>query len=94
MYIQAQESLHYIINYTIKMVIMYIKPPEYTKSDEGCSFRMEDRMCCNALNYLRPNKCNSYCTPKLDSWLRKEYPEMDDDTVKEQVARLTEHNAK
>ena len=70
-----------------------ITPPYFTKSDKECRLRLENRECCNAQNYLRPHKCNGYCVAKLDGWLRKEYPEMDDETVKEHVIRLTEDNA-
>jgi len=69
-----------------------ITPPEYTKSDENCRLRTGDRECCNAQNYLRPHKCNGYCVAKLDRWLRKEHPELDEESIVATVAKLTHHN--
>jgi len=69
-----------------------ITPPEHTKSDANCLFQGEAGDCCNALNYLRPHKCNGYCVAKLDAWLRKEHPEMDESTLLETVAELSGHS--
>jgi len=70
-----------------------ISPPDYTRSDENCRFRTDDRECCNVLNYLRPHKCNGYCVAKLDRWLRRKYPELDEESITSIVAKLARHDA-
>jgi len=69
-----------------------ITPPSYTKTLQDCPLRSNDGDCCNALNYLRPHKCNKYCVAKVDSWLRKEHPEIEEEEKVALVAEFTHHN--
>ena len=63
-------------------------PPDSTKADDECSYRLADRSCCHGLNNLRPRPCHAFCVPKLDAWLRMQYPAMDDDEILKAVAML------
>jgi len=70
-----------------------INPPEFTKTLEDCPLRAGDGECCNALNYLRPHKCNKYCVVKVDSWLREEHPHLSEEEKIALVTKFTHHKA-
>lgn len=47
-----------------------------------------DGNCFHAINYLRPWTCTDYCIARLDEWVRKQQPELDDSQVREMVRQL------
>ena len=61
--------------------------PEDTKRLDACSYRVCDNTCCNALNYLRPLRCESYCVIKVDDWIRQNHPEFGEIEVRRRVIR-------
>ena len=66
-------------------------PPESTKRIEDCNLRVQNDICCNAKNYLRPHQCNGYCVEKVDQWLRQNHPELDEEEIINHVIRITQH---
>jgi len=67
------------------------EPPESTKRIENCKLRIQDDICCNSKNYLRPHQCNGYCVEKVDQWLREAHPELDEKEIQDHVIRITQH---
>ena len=70
---------------------MKISPPDFTRKIEHCRFQDSKGLCCHALNYLRPHKCNEYCVKRLDDWLRESHPSLHDGKVIAIVKGLTHH---
>jgi hypothetical protein len=71
-----------------------VEPPESTKSIEDCEFLSSNGICYNPRNYLRQHRCKSYCVEKVDKWLRKTHPELDNEAIKQQVIKITQHQYK
>ncbi len=61
---------------------MLEKLPESTKAMDSCVYLAEDGKCYNALNYLRPRRCEAYCAVKVDGWVRWSQPELNDSLVR------------
>ena len=79
------------VNYHRLMMSKIAEPHELSKRNEGCDFRLSDGSCCHSMNFLRPRKCNSYCVISVSQWLRDTHPELDNEAIKNHVARITQH---
>ena len=61
--------------------------PETTMRLNECGYRTDGNTCCNALNYLRPLRCENYCVIKVDNWIRQNHPEFGEVEVRRRVIR-------